>query len=98
LPDDSALARAVIGPSASWSVEAHLLALVHDAVAAGNWQRQGKQNASKPPPLPRPGVADKGRKKFGSVSYEPADFAAKLAAARAAAARAEAEEVTDDGR
>lgn len=34
-----------------WSLDQHLLAIVADRVALGNWQRQGKKGAKKPPPL-----------------------------------------------
>jgi len=74
LPAESATVRAAVGPSAAWTVEAHLLALVHDAVAAGNWQRAGKSSAPKPKPIPRPGVGDKGRRKVRGSSFEIADF------------------------
>ena len=99
LPAESATVRALIGPTAAWSTEAHLLALVHDAVTAGNWQRQGKANVPKPRPLPRPGVDDPGRSKIGGGSYDPDDFQQRLAAARqAAAAQAELEGEVTDGR
>lgn len=42
----------------------HLLALIADAVNVGNWQRQGKKNATKPKPIPRPGLDD-GKSKYG---------------------------------
>ncbi len=52
---DSALSLAVNGPKASWSTTHYLLAAVVDLLAGANWQRQGKPNAQKPKPLPRPG-------------------------------------------
>lgn len=34
-----------------WSLEAHLLAVVADQLAVGNWQRQGKKGAPRPKPI-----------------------------------------------
>lgn len=42
------------GGDHSWTNEAHLLALVADAIQFGNWQRVGDENATKPKPIPRP--------------------------------------------
>jgi len=59
LPNDSALARAEIGPAGVWSIEAHILAGLLDAVNAGNWQRGNagaRTKTPKPKRIPRPGV------------------------------------------
>lgn len=41
-----------------WTVTDHLVALVADTLAVANWQRQGKRNAPRPKPLPRPGMKE----------------------------------------
>lgn len=66
--------RAVVGASAQWSTEAHLLAAVLDATRAGNWQRSGGKG-KRPKPIPRPGVDD-GKKTFGRSHrhHTPADM------------------------
>jgi hypothetical protein len=58
LPSTSALARAVHGETAEWTVTEHLLAAAVDALHAANWQRGGGKQ-QKPKPIDRPG----GRKK-----------------------------------
>ncbi|MST50569.1 hypothetical protein [Mobiluncus porci] len=55
-PEQSALRRAMLGEDAVWTFEAQLLAALIDEIRVGNWQRQGKRNAPKPKPIPRPGV------------------------------------------
>lgn len=56
LPRDSATVRAVGGPEAEWGLQEQLLAIVGDAVRAGNWQRSGDKKIQRPDPIPRPGV------------------------------------------
>lgn len=34
-----------------WTLDQHLLALVHDQLAIANWQRQGKKGAKRPEPI-----------------------------------------------
>lgn len=34
-----------------WTLDQHLLAIIADRVGLGNWQRQGKKGAKRPPPL-----------------------------------------------
>ena len=34
-----------------WTLDQHLLALVHDQLAAANWQRAGKRTAPRPKPV-----------------------------------------------
>lgn len=67
----SALRRAA---GDGWSVTDHLLALVADELAVANWQRQGKRNAPRPRPIPRPGAKEE--KVYGSDPIPLADFAA----------------------
>lgn len=52
--------------AAPWGLSEHLLAVVADAVIAGNWMqsRDGQKNKNRPKPIPRPGV-EPDRKKFG---------------------------------
>ncbi|WP_435108938.1 hypothetical protein [Nocardiopsis synnemataformans] len=60
LPRDSALVRAMHGDAAQWGVAEHLLALVADHQAVGNWlfasaHTDRKRRAPSPPsPVPRP--------------------------------------------
>ncbi|HEX2316038.1 MAG TPA: hypothetical protein VHJ17_20005 [Thermomonospora sp.] len=60
LPADSALACALHGESARWSVTDHLLAAVADHLAVANWMfavAHGDPDAEQPPPpepVPRP--------------------------------------------
>ncbi|HEY1395017.1 hypothetical protein [Roseateles sp.] len=46
---ESLLHRALAGDE--WSLNDHLLALVHDQLALANWQRSGKQRGPKPKPI-----------------------------------------------
>lgn len=48
----TALAESVHG--VRWTITDQLLALVHDLLNQGNWQRAGKKTAPRPKPLPRP--------------------------------------------
>lgn len=74
LPHDSAFGRSLRGEDAEWGLAEHLLAGIHDLLAAGNWQRAGKKGAPRPKPLPRPGL-DQGRseKRFGTASMTLAE-------------------------
>lgn len=46
---DTLLHRELSGDG--WTLDQHLLALVHDQLALANWQRQGKKGATRPKPL-----------------------------------------------
>lgn len=62
-PPGSSIHRAVEPEKAAWAsgeVMAWLMAAQIDLLAHGNWQRQGKRNARKPEPVPRPGEKSKG--------------------------------------
>lgn len=63
---DSALHRAMHPDAAPWGLSEHLLAVVADAVIAGNWMqsRDGQKNRNRPKPIPRPGVEPE-HKRFG---------------------------------
>jgi hypothetical protein len=52
--------------AAPWGLSEHLLAVVADAVIAGNWMRSrdGQKNRNRPKPIQRPGVVPE-HKKFG---------------------------------
>jgi hypothetical protein len=65
-PDTSALSRAMHAEEAPWGLSEHLLAVLADAVIAGNWMqsRDGQKNKNRPKPIPRPGVVPD-KKKFG---------------------------------
>jgi hypothetical protein len=65
-PATSALYREMHPDAAPWGLSEHLLAVVADAVIAGNWMssRDGQKNKNRPKPIPRPGVAPDA-KKFG---------------------------------
>jgi hypothetical protein len=56
LPQDSAFKRKHASKTgAEWTLDQHLMAMMVDLLARGNWQRQGKKHAQKPKPIPRPG-------------------------------------------
>ncbi|MBJ8342775.1 hypothetical protein JGU71_28185 [Antrihabitans sp. YC3-6] len=57
LPKTSAL-RQLRFPDDGWNLQAHLLAIVIDLLAGANWQRGGDKHASRPKPMPRPGVGE----------------------------------------
>lgn len=76
LPHDSATRRELEADDAGWSLNEHLLALVVDAVRAGNWQRGGGKGA-KPKPIPRPGHRPRSHT-HGHVERGPAEVAAYL--------------------
>lgn len=65
-PATSALHRAMRPEESPWGLSEHLLAVVADAVIAGNWMssRDGQKNRNRPKPIPRPGVTPD-HKKFG---------------------------------
>lgn len=65
-PATSALHRAMNPEESPWGLSEHLLAVVADAVIAGNWMssRDGQKNRNRPKPIPRPGVVPDS-KKFG---------------------------------
>mgnify|MGYP001148205467 CR=1 FL=1 len=66
----SAFLRSLAGEDAEWSLTDHLLASVIDVLNAANWQRGGGKG-SRPKPVSRPGVKDKGSEHFGTaVSIE----------------------------
>jgi hypothetical protein len=49
-----------------WNLNEHLLAVIADAVIAGNWMqsKDGQKNKNRPKQIPRPGVVPD-KKKFG---------------------------------
>ncbi|MFJ8022030.1 hypothetical protein [Streptomyces sp. NPDC096311] len=61
LPRDSALARALHGEAADWSLTDHLLASVVDQLAEANWmfatvnRDEDSEPLEHPEPVPRPG-------------------------------------------
>lgn len=57
-PSTSALYRAMHPDHAPWGLSEHLLAVVADAVIAGNWMqsRDGQKNRNRPKPIKRPGI------------------------------------------
>ena len=56
-PVGTPLHKAYHGKDAHWEdPKDQLLAMIVDAIAVGNWQRQGDQQALRPDPIPRPGV------------------------------------------
>lgn len=65
-PATSALYRVMHAEDAPWGLSEHLLAVLADAVIAGNWMqsRDGQKNKNRPKPIPRPGVVPD-KKKFG---------------------------------
>jgi hypothetical protein len=65
-PASSALYREMHAEDAPWGLSEHLLAVLADAVIAGNWMqsRDGQKNKNRPKPIPRPGVVPD-KKKFG---------------------------------
>lgn len=65
-PASAALHRAMHPDQAPWGLSEHLLAVVADAVIAGNWMqsKDGRNNRNRPKPISRPGV-DPEHKKFG---------------------------------
>lgn len=65
-PATSALHRAMNPEESPWGLSEHLLAVLADAVIAGNWMqsKDGQKNRNRPKPIPRPGVVPE-HKKFG---------------------------------
>lgn len=59
--------------AAPWGLSEHLLAVVADAVIAGNWMqsKDGQKNRHRPKPIPRPGV-EPANKKFGGQAEDMA--------------------------
>lgn len=79
LPPESALARSMAGPDSVWTLDAQLLAGIHDRLCEANWQRGNagaKHPSARPNPIPRPGVRG-GR--IGGTKREPAEVARYLA-------------------
>jgi hypothetical protein len=76
---DSAYARAALGAEEiAWTLEAHLLAVIGDRLAGGNWQRSGGKGP-RPSPIRRPGVG--GPRKLGNTKGQtPEQVRAKLEA------------------
>ena len=78
LPADSATRHALEGDGAHWGLSEQLLAAAVDALAAGNWQRQGGKGA-RPKPIPRPGVRGPTvRRHYGRTDRPPRDVARYL--------------------
>lgn len=65
-----------------WGLTEHLLASAVDALAVGNWQRQGKKGTRRPKPIPRPGSSHQTR--VGAEPLALADLDAWIAQAEAA--------------
>ena len=63
---------AVLG--APWGVVEYMMANVVDLLSAGNWQRGGDKNASRPRPIARPGEKDESVKRFGADPIAPEAF------------------------
>lgn len=65
-PATAALYREMHPDAAPWGLSEHLLAVVADAVIAGNWMqsRDGQKNKNRPKPIQRPGVTPD-RNRFG---------------------------------
>jgi len=65
-PATSALYRAMHPDESQWGLPEHLLAVIADAVIAGNWMqsRDGQKNKNRPKQIPRPGVVPD-KKTFG---------------------------------
>jgi hypothetical protein len=83
LSRDTATGRAILGEEAAlWSLDTHLLALIADRTADGNWQRQQKPYAPKPKHVPRPGVDD-GTRVIGKDPLPVDDFEEWLASKNA---------------
>ena len=61
LPQESATARAELGPVVDWSPTDYLIALVVDLLAEGNWQRAGDKKVPHPKPIRRPGDESRSR-------------------------------------
>ncbi|MDI3330128.1 MAG: hypothetical protein QJR09_05245 [Micrococcus sp.] len=75
-PAGSAIHRSVDPEAAAWAsgeINAWLFAAAVDLLAHGNWQRQGKRNARKPEPVPRPGEKSKGAV-FGADPIPVSEF------------------------
>ena len=72
LPVTSALHRKLSPEWAAWAggdVSAHLLAVIADGVAAGNWMqsKDGQKNRNRPKPIPRPGLEPENKKYGGKA-------------------------------
>ena len=76
------MSRARLGEDAVWGLTEHLLARVSEELAIANWQRQGKQYAPKPKPIPRPGKKSETRQ-IGSEPLPISDLDAWIAEAEA---------------
>ncbi|MFI0262078.1 DUF5361 domain-containing protein [Streptomyces sp. NPDC017056] len=66
------------GPDSAWTLDAQLLAGIHDRLAEANWQRGNagsKSPRARPKPIPRPGVRG-GR--VGGTRRAPAEVARYL--------------------
>jgi len=66
LPLDGALARALHGTDALWTLDRQLLAAAVDELRTSNWMRSkdGAKNRNRPKPIPRPGTGDR---RYGSA-------------------------------
>lgn len=62
----SALSVSMDPGATQWGLSEHLLAVVADAVIAGNWMssKDGQKNRNRPKPIQRPGIAPD-KKQFG---------------------------------
>lgn len=66
-----ALARAIVGDAAGWTLTDHLLASVVDVGQVANWQRGGGKG-QRPKPIKRPD--SKGDQKYGKDAIKISEF------------------------
>lgn len=78
LPADSPYGRAVLGDDHIWTLDAQLLAAIHDRLAAANWQRAGGKG-QRPKPIPRPGTRPEVKKYGGGTPFTQAQVLDLLA-------------------
>lgn len=84
-PPTSALFRAENPDSWVWGMTEHLLAVIADEIAVGNWQRQGRPNATRPKPIPRPGMQEPEMRHFGKGALPLSELDAWIAEQESAA-------------
>lgn len=67
LPPSSALLREADQESFTWTLEAHLLAMVADGIHWLRWAKteDAEKGINQPEPIPRPGIEDPKKKNFG---------------------------------
>ena len=82
LPEDAATWRSVHGDDAVWNLDRQLLAAAVDRLAEANWQRAGGKRKDRPKQIPRPGVAESGRRTGDASQLTQAQARAVLDALR----------------